>query len=378
MQTKLYYIIISIVFATICVGCKNNNTASHTSLPEEVIEVKYAQGFRAYQGNGYQRYEIINPWDTTRLLRCYILIDINDTIPSELPQGTIVRTPVTNTLVFSSVHCSLLQELNRLDAIGGICDSEYVYIEELQQRLKTGQLVDAGNSTTPDIEQVIALNPDAILLSPFENIRHERLEKTNIPIIECADYMETSPLGRVEWLHFFGQLYGCQQVADSLFEAIEETYLNTCQQVSQIPHRPRVITERRIGSVWYIPGGKSYMAQLINDAGGEYPWNDNNNTGSLPLSFENVLERGQDADFWLIKYHSPKDFTYNTLKEEYTPNTRFKAFKEQHIYGCNTQYHRYYEETPFHPDRLLQDLVAIFHPQILDDYTPYYYSPLAQ
>ena len=269
-----------------------------------------------------------------------------------------------------------MRELQCLDAIGGICDSEYVYVEELQQRLATGNLTDAGYSTSPNIEQIIELNPEAILLSPFENTRHERLVNTGIPIIECADYMETFPLGRAEWIRLFGWLYGCEALADSLYNNIKSDYTAIQQRTANIESKPLVITERRIGQVWYVPGGNSYMAHLLSDAGARYPWSDNNNTGSIPLSFENVLERGQGADFWLIKYHANNDLTYQALKEEYTPNSRFNAFEQKHIYGCNTQYIRYYEETPFHPERLLQDLAAIFHPSLFETYIPLYFKAL--
>ena len=377
MNIKSIFLSIATCIVTLCcIGCSQKSTSNNSAHNETAIAVEYAQGFRMAQGNGYQRIDIINPWDTTSLLRTYILVDTASQLPTQLPDGTVVRTPLHNSLVFSSVHCSLLAELQCLDAIGGICDSEYNYIEELQLRLQTGRLTDAGNSVSPDIEQIIDLNPDAILLSPFENLRHDRLEKTGIPIIECADYMENTPLGRAEWIRLFGRLYGCTALADSLFESIKESYLATAQKVATVQEKPTVITERRIGQVWYVPGGKSYMACLLCDAGAQYPWRDNNNTGSIALSFENVLERGQDADLWLIKYNSAQNLTYNDLKQEYTPNSRFKAFEQRHIYGCNTQYLRYYEETPFHPERLLQDLATIFHPSLFATHTPYYFFPL--
>lgn len=355
-------------------ACNSKSNTSHCN--EQSITVKYAKGFTLSQGNGYRRIDIIDPWDTTQLLSTYLLIDRNDTTPSGLPKGEIIRTPLSKSVIFSSVHCSLLNELNALDAIAGICDSEYNYVEALQKRLTEGTLTDAGSSVTPDIERIIELSPDAILLSPFENTQNDRLIHTGIPIIECADYMETSPLGRAEWVRVFGWLYGCETSADSLFSHVEQSYLSTCDLISHTTTRPKVITERRTGAVWYIPGGNSYMATLLRDAGASYPWNDNQNTGSIPLSFENVFERGQDADYWLIKYHAPADITYSDLQQEYTPYSSFKAFQQQQIYGCNTQRLRYYEETPFHPERLLQDLGAIFHPTLFENYIPYYFHPM--
>lgn len=357
-------------------GC-GNAPSGNESTQEEIVEVEYADGFRLSQGEGYRCIDIVNPWDTTQLLNRYVLVPRDAELPQELPAGCVVRTPLSRSLIFSSVHCSLLQELDRLDAIGGVCDSEYIYVDALRSRLSDGTLVDAGSSMAPDIEQIIDLNPDAILLSPYENNRYERLKNTRIPIIECADYMETSPLGRAEWMRVFGWLYGCEAVADSLFATVEATYNTTLERIAQVENRPKVITERRTGAVWYIPGGKSYMARILADAGAVYPWSENDNTGSIALSFEQVFEEGQDADFWLIKHHSEQLMSYKTLAEEYAPYARFKAFEQKMIYDCNSRYYRYYEETPFHPDRLLQDLGSIFHPQLFENYTPYYFHPIA-
>lgn len=377
MKRLSLYIIALFFLPFLMSGC-GSDSSTESDLREEVIEVKYAAGFRLGRGEGYRRIDIVNPWDTTGLLNTYILVDSNEELPPHLPQGRVLRTPLRNTLLFSSVHCALMQELACLDAIGGVCDKDYIYVDELRRRLAEGALVDAGSSVAPDLEQIIDLAPDAILLSPYENSRYDRLENSDIPIVECADYMENSPLGRAEWVRVFGWLYGCEAKADSLFAAVEQAYNVTRERIAQADDAyPKVITERRSGAVWYVPGGKSYMARILADAGAEYPWRDNGSSGSIPLSFEQVFAEAQDADVWLIKHHSESDLSYRTLVEEYAPYARFKAYEEQQIYDCNTRYYRYYEETPFHPERLLQDLGAIFHPQLFADYTPYYFHPIA-
>ena len=377
---NFYSAVFFITVIGLLTGCssKQTETVQDGITPDSLLPVAYAQGFKLTQREGYIRADIINPWDTTRMLQSYILVPENKTLPDKLPQGTIVRTPLKNTLVFSSVHCSLLDELGQLNAIGGVCDSEYIYMEEIQKRLKDQSIANAGSSMSPNIEQIIALHPDAILLSPYENSGYGRLENLNIPIIECSDYLETSPLGRAEWMRFFGLLYGCQEQADSLFNAVAKVYNETCKHIATLSYKPKVISERRTGSVWYVPGGRSYMAVLFSDAGAQYPWGDNTNTGSIPQSFESVFEKGQDADFWLIKYNANNDMTYADLAQEYAPYARFKAFESKQIYACNTQKYRYYEETPFHPERLLQDLASIFHPEVFKNYTPYYFHQITE
>ena len=236
----------------------------------------------------------------------------------------------------------------------------------------------------PNIERIIDFAPDAILLSPFENSGgYGRIEKLGVPLIECADYMETSPLGRAEWMRFFGMLVGKAEVADSLFTQIEKEYVSLKQKVSKElekpdthQQRPSVITELKFGSAWYVPGGKSTVAQLLLDAGANYLFADNKSSGSVPLSFETVFNRGQHADFWLIKYNQQTDKRYSEIAADYAPYKNFDAWNKQQIYGCNTNKVNFYEESPFHPERLLKDLIKIFHPELLPSYELVYYSPL--
>lgn len=375
MRNFVTYIFACLLLCPLLVGCGGG---ANGPFDEEPVVVEYAQGFKLSQGEGYRRIDIVNPWKEGKILNTYILVDKSASLPERLPQGTLLRTPLAGTVVSSSVHCELLDELGCIDAIGGVCDSRYIYNEELRRRIQQGRVADAGNSTMPNVERIVDLDPDAVLLSSFENNSNERIDKMGIPIIECCDYMETTPLGRVEWVRVFGWLYGCETVADSLFDAVCDEYTQVCALVDSTSHRPMVITERRTGSVWYMPGGNSYMAALLDDAGAYYPWQDDTQSGSIPLSFESVFDKGADAEFWLIKYNNPLGLTYRDIEKEHSLNKQFKPFINRKIYGCNTHDIRYYEETPFHPEKLLIDLVAIFHPEIFPHYAPRYFSPLAQ
>ena len=178
---------------------------------------------------------------------------------------------------------------------------------------------------------------------------------------------------------------GCVILAlfvDSLFHQIEKEYVSLKKEVEESSKggeteaQPSVITELKFGSAWYVPGGKSTVARLLADAGANYIFADNTNSGSVPLSFETVFDKGQDADFWLIKYNQPIDKTYTELASDYAPYKNFEAWKEQRIFGCNTNKVNFYEESPFHPERLLKDLIKIFYPSLLPNYDLVYYSPL--
>lgn len=361
-------------------ACGGGSKTSSLQAEGDTVRMKYSSLLQIVKHADYTVVTIRNPWDTLKVLHTYLLADREKPLPEHLPEGTAVRTPLQKSVIYSSVHCSLWSELDELKGIGGVCGLEYIKLPQIQEGCRNGSIVNVGNSMNPDIERIIDLRPDAILLSPFENSGgYGRVGKLNIPIIECADYMETSALGRAEWMRLYGLLLGKEAQADSLFAGIEKEYLTLTQQVkSQNLKRPTVISEMKNSSAWYIPGGNSTMGRLYQDAGADYVFASLSNSGSVPLAFETVFDRGGNADIWLIKYNQPQDKTYSELERDYAPYARFKAFQDRKVYGCNTNHVPFYEESPFHPELLLKDLIKIFHPELLPDYDLKYFSNLAE
>lgn len=361
-------------------ACGGGSKTSSLQAEGDTVRMKYSSLLQIVKHADYTVVMIRNPWDTLKVLHTYLLADREKPLPEHLPEGTVVRTPLQKSVIYSSVHCSLWSELDELKGIGGVCGLEYIKLPQIQEGCRNGSIVNVGNSMNPDIERIIDLRPDAILLSPFENSGgYGRVGKLNIPIIECADYMETSALGRAEWMRLYGLLLGKEAQADSLFAGIEKEYLTLTQQVkSQNLKRPTVISEMKNSSAWYIPGGNSTMGRLYQDAGADYVFAYLSNSGSVPLAFETVFDRGGNADIWLIKYNQPQDKTYSELERDYVPYARFKAFQDRKVYGCNTNHVPFYEESPFHPELLLKDLIKIFHPELLPDYDLKYFSNLAE
>lgn len=368
-------IVILVLLLSACGG--GSRTSSHSETPVDTVEFRYAENIRILKFKNYTKVELRNPWDTLKTLHTYILTDRNNAKNSNLPEGTIVRTPLENAIVYSSVHNSLIAEIGGIESIAGVCDIQYIKHPQIKAMYEKGSITDCGSSMSPDIEKIIDLNADAVLLSPFENSGgYGRIESIGVPIIECADYMETSPLGRAEWMKFYGLLTGREQEADSLFRSVENEYLSLKQIAKDVTNRPTVISELKYSSAWYVPGGKSTTAKMIDDAGADYIFSYTTESGSVPMSFETVLDKGQKADFWLIKYNQKQDKTYSELKKDYSPYTNFDAWKNKRIFGCNTSYVNFYEETPFHPEALLRDLIIIFHPEIMKDEKTRYFTGL--
>lgn len=341
-----------------CTG-KVRQTTGNT---ERTVELEYAQLLKMRTGDGYTTVEILNPWDSAAILHRYVLVPKDSRPPRNLPEGDVVSIPLQRAAVYSSVHCGLADELGAFAAVRGVCDLQFINLPKVHRGVEQGSITDLGSSMAPNIERIINLQPDAILLSPFENSgSYGKLGKLHIPIIECADYMEATPLGRAEWMKLFGLLLGREREADSLFAAISKRYNGMRRTPGE---HPTVVTEMKTGSTWYVAGGRSYVSALIRDAGGNYLFKDVASTGSVPQSPEKVFDMAQKADVWLIKYGQPKDMTLKELGEAWPANIHIKAYRDGEVYGCNLAASLFYEATPFHPDILLEEYISILHPEI--------------
>lgn len=361
---------------TLLTACGGQGGAT-AFLEGDTLTLRYATNLTLVECDSFSVAKLRNPWDTTGTLHTYVLVDKCAPVPARLPEGTLVRTPLSRAVIYSGVHAGLLNELGRLDAICGACDLNYIGLEEIRRRAKEGRIQDFGEGLNPNMEKIIDAQPDALMPSPFENSGgYGRLSNLGIPIIECADYMETSALGRAEWMRFYGRLFGCAAQADSLFGEVERRYNALKALAAHVRHRPSLLTDTRYGAHWYVAGGNSTSGKLYRDAGADYVFAYLQESGSVPLSFETVLDRAQDADIWLIRYNSPTDMNYTDLKNDYAPYSNFKAFRQRNIFGCNAHYVPYYEEVPFHPDLLLADLLKIFHPEVLPEHNLRYFCPL--
>lgn len=366
-MTRLSKLLSFLTFMAFLSGCNGGHVSSSSENGAKDLEIRYAENLSIKEFPGYTEVNVRNPWDTLKILQKYLLVPRDSVLPDNLPLGTVVRIPVTNALVYSTVHNSLICELGSMDAIGGICNSEYVNNRELQQRILSGRIADCGVSMSPDIEKIIRLRPQVIMLSPFENNdKYAKVGELGIPIIECADYMETSALGRAEWVRFYGMLFGKLHNADSLFSNTEKNYLRLKKLATKAETKPKVIIDQRYGQVWNVPGGESTMGRIIEDAGGINPFASYRQSGSVPLAPEKVLAEAHDADIWFVRYNQDKEKTLLELASDAPVNPQFKAYKTGNVYGCNTRYVDFYEETPFHPDLVLEDMISAMHPALTD------------
>ena len=378
--------------ASLFASCQMSKTQTGNDVDAgDTIPLKYAQHLTMVKhGEEYTEVILANPWKEGTLLHRYILVpkgkEGNETVARlALRRASAarcatdtVRTPVTSSVVFTGPHCQLMYELGCKNAISGVCDMNYINIPDIKKRV-----VDCGSSMQPDIERIISLKPGALLVSPFENSGgYGKLDKLHIPIIEAADYMESSPLGRAEWMKFYGMLFGekvddekpspspaereryvsCESRADSLFARIEKEYLSLKAQAAEMPKGLSILTERKTGNVWYVPGGQSTIGILLKDANARYIFEDDQHSGSLAMSPEQILSKGKDIDVWAFKYFGGAPLTRAQLLQEYDGYKALHCFANPQIYEVDTSTEPYFELTSFHPEILLREFILLSHP----------------
>lgn len=388
---KIKNIIFGALVVLLVVACQGGKTASGEG--GDTLQMKYAELLTIVKHNdgAYTEAIIENPWKKGTTLHKYILVpkgkegdetvarlkdDIRENATLQMGSHCdIVRTPLESNVVFTAPHCQLMYELGCKNAITSVCDKDYINIPDIKERVKLSDgkastsdtdkvIIDCGSSMQPDIERIIALKPEGLFISPFENSGgYGKLDKLHIPIIETADYMETSPLGRAEWMKFYGLLFKSEERSDSLFSSIEKEYMTLKAEAAKLPQGLSILTERKMGNVWYVPGGKSTMGILLKDANAKYIFADDTHSGSLAYGPERILSKGTQVDVWAFKYFGGKALSKNDLLAEYEGYKVLKAFNSNSIYQVDTSTQPYFELTSFHPEILLREFIILAHPK---------------
>lgn len=367
-----FFFIIPLILMT--VGCQPRD-----QIRKEGSGNHYAQGFTTSRENTFCRLTVHNPWEKAKNITLdYYLIGRGQSLPDSLAGKRIIRVPVEKVICLSTSHVAYLDALGEIDKITGISGEAYLMNPALRERVTAGQTSDVGYGQNLNYEEIIRQKPDLVMVYGVDSEITGFLDKfrdLGIPSVIIAEYLEETPLGKAEWIKFIAPFFDKQPLADSLFSETEKRYHQLAGKVSHVEEMPGVMVGLPFRDNWWIPGGNSYLAKLIADAGGDYIGKENDSHESYVISMEEAFIRASSAEIWL-------NVGMVTRKEEILKSDSrfadFGLFRNGKILNNNKRFtpgggNDFWESGTIHPDRILEDLIRIFHPGILPEGELNYY-----
>lgn len=375
---KLALLLLAAV-AFMAVSCRGGAPVAEApvKVKDGTIKPVHAEGFKVTYTDEGCRVDIQDPQREQSQTFHFLLVPAGEKPASVPADYMVVEVPVKRLVCMTSLQLSNFICIGELDRVAGITSTRHLFNEDVKQRLADGRTQKIGIEGNFDNEVILGLDPDLILISPFKRGGYEALKGVDIPLVPHLGYKERTPLGQAEWIKFVGLLTGEEEKANEIFSGIEQRYDELKALTADVKERPVVLSGELHGGNWYVGGGRSFLAQVFRDAGGEYFLPDDENSGGLNLDFETVYSQTANAKYWRIVNSFNGDFSYEALKAEDGRYADLEAFRNRGVIYCNMSRTPFYENMPVQPDIVLADLIHIFHPELLPaDYEPAFYALL--
>lgn len=370
------------VLSTVLISCKGktSKTKKHTPIEGDTVALEYTQGFSIVNYDGYKILKVKKPFPGSDEVFTYLLYENHKKIPKNISYNEKIKIPVTKIVVTSTTHIPSLVSLDEVNTLIGFPHLDFISSPEIRKRIDEKKVTEIGENENLNTEILLSLQPDVVIgfTMKSNNKTYDIISRSGIPVVYNGDWNELNPLGKAEWIKFFGAFYDKEKKAAKIFNTIKNNYNSAKKLAQKAPKKPTVLAGAMYKDVWYMPKGDSWGAQFIADANADYLYKNTKGTGSLSLSIESVLDKAKDAEFWI----SPGGFTsYQEMEESSKHYSQFKAFQNKNIYSYagvkgETGGVLYYELGPNRPDLVLKDLIHIFHPRLLPDYDNIFFKPL--
>ncbi len=378
MKYKTKYIIQVLLFLLLfsCKDVKEQHLPP--TLPQDGT-ITYSKNFSIEKQGENTLLTVRNPWKGAKVAFSYLTYPRGSQPPKPQDNVILIPVPIRSLACMSTTHIGLLNFLGMDSLVTSMSGTKYVYNEAVRQRIQAATIKELGHGDGLNYELLVESNPDVVLtygMSEDNNIK--KLQEIGLKPVVIAEYMDASPLGRAEWVKFLAVLTGQEVLAAQKFEEIAKEYERLKDMAQQVPTKTKVFTGMGFKGNWHVPEADSYVAQSIADAGGDYLWKNHAGSGSIMLDFEAVFDRSQEADAWINvgMVKSLKDI--REVDERYT---HFLAWKKGNVFNGSARVsdnggYDIYESAVVNPHLVLQDLIRIFHPKLLQEGDWVYYEQL--
>lgn len=362
-------------------GCIETFDSEVDYFPEKV-EPGFAEGWSVTYHGHYKVLALTNPWRGAEEAFEYVLVQCGAAAPEGFDNVPVIEVPIDRVAALTSTVLPHLQELGILDRLVAVDRFDYINTPEVRQMIDAGDVQEAGTGTGVNTEILIDLDPALIITFAYGNVdydTHPVLTEAGLPVALTAAYMETTPLGRTEWLKVTSLFFNQEAAANRVFSAIAERYQEMAALAANVEVRPTVLVGIARRESWRVPGGNSYFARYVADAGGSYLWRDDESTGSVPLAMESVFEVASEADVWL-----PNTGSWSSAADILAADERYgnlAAVEQGSVFNNNAKVNEwggndYWETGVANPDLVLADLIRIFHPELLPEHEPIWFHQL--
>lgn len=364
-------------------SCQNADKLNSNTEANSDTKPVYAERFSIEVRTNYTRLLIKNPWQGAHnVTQEYFLIKRGNPIPEEIDTNKVIFIPLEKIVCFSTTHVSMISALNSESTIVAVSGVEYIYNNVVKKAASTGKIRDVGYEDNLNKELILDLAPDLVMVYGIgsESAGYlAKLSELGIRVLFNADYLETDPLGKAEWIKVIGSLYAKDEMADSIFNSVAEQYNSVKSLILNATSvNPTVLLGLPWKDTWYISPGNSYVSALIQDAGGRYLWDETESEMSMPYGLENVFLAALSADYWLNTGNA------NNKSEIIAVDNRLEelqAFKNGQLFNNNKRVNSaggndYWESGSINPHIVLKDLALILHPELFDGDTLVYYKKI--
>ncbi len=370
-----YQFIFFFTFALLFWSCSEPTKEVETSTTLTKVQLNYAEGFTIENGNDFKVLTLKNAWKGENTNYQYVLY--KNEKPIGFDGAIFIKTPIKSIACFSLTHVAFIDKLNELNSIKALSGCDYVSNEKVLEKIKNQQIKEVGNNQLINYELLVELNPEVIMtfgIDASSSTKIDKLKKLGLNVVLNSEYMENHPLGKAEWIKFVAAFYDKDSLAESIYNDIETKYTQLVTLTKTVTEKPTVFVGMPWNGAWYLAGGKSFQAQLFNDAGADYLWKQNEETSSFVVDKEVIIEKAINADYWINLN------AYNSIKEVTDVDTElknFKSVKEGKVYNNNkkintTTGNDYWESGVINPEVVLADLIKIFHPNLIEHELVYY------
>ncbi|WP_303315986.1 ABC transporter substrate-binding protein [Flavivirga abyssicola] len=377
------FLTLLVTYSILLSSCKQEK--QQAAIPINKLEgtqeiISYAKGFSITNYKNHKRVVVNSAWPNSDKVFTYLLVNKGEKTPEHDINSKIIKIPIKTLVAVSTTNIPALEYLGVDNSLIGFPNTKYICSEKIRKRVDNGDIKELGNDLELNIELLLELNPDMVLGFSVNGVdkKLDQIEQLGVPVVLDGSWTEQHPLGRAEWIKFVAAFYNKEKEADSIFKTIETDYLKAKEAAKTVARKPTVMSGSTFKDIWSIPGGESFIAKYLEDANTNYLWKENDNNGSIQLNFENVLEKAQNAEFWIGagNFDAKED-----MLQGHKGYAFFNAYKNNQVYSYTKRKGAkdgllYYELGTLRPDLILKDLIKIAHPELLNDYELFFFKRL--